>query len=134
MRAKVDGYLVYTRWRNLHKTHDMEVGAIGFHNKDNVKRIKVEKDTSIVKLLNKTKEVRFVVITAGFLLNIPQARFPDLAALQEERAAEFRADQKQERRKQIEQEKAAKKEQEREKELRSYSYVQCFYFHVVVIF
>jgi len=30
-----------------------------------------------------------------------ETRFPDLAALQEERAAEFRADQKQERRKVI---------------------------------
>lgn len=52
---------------------------------------------------------------------LKQERFPDLAALQEERAAEFRADQKQERRKQIEQEKAVKKEKERENELRSYT-------------
>lgn len=48
---------VYTRWRNLHKTRDMEVGAIGFHDRSKVKRIRVEKDNAIVNRINKTKEV-----------------------------------------------------------------------------
>lgn len=99
----------------------MEVGAIGFHDQTKVKRMKVEKDMSIVKVLNKTKEVGCAVSFERTLLYL-QERFPDLAALQEERAAEFRADQKQERRKQVEQEKAAKKEKEREKDMRSYKY------------
>ena len=49
--------LVYTRWRNLLKTASMEVGQVGFHDKTKVKRMKVEKDNSIVNRLNKTKEV-----------------------------------------------------------------------------
>lgn len=52
--------IVYTRWRNLHKTNDMEVGAIGFHDRTKVKRMKVEKDNTIVNRINKTKEVLFV--------------------------------------------------------------------------
>lgn len=54
-------WIVYTRWRNLHKTSDMDVGAIGFHDKSKVKRMKVEKDMSIVKVLNKTKQVSLFV-------------------------------------------------------------------------
>jgi hypothetical protein len=53
--------LVFTRWRNLKKTADMEVGAIGFHDSTKIKKIKVEKDNSIVNRLNKTKEVRFLL-------------------------------------------------------------------------
>lgn len=51
-------YAVYTRWRNLHKTNDMEVGAIGFHDRSKVKRMKVEKDNVVVNRINKTKEVQ----------------------------------------------------------------------------
>jgi hypothetical protein len=35
----------------------MEVGAIGFHDRTKVKRMKVEKDNTIVNKINKTKEV-----------------------------------------------------------------------------
>ena len=35
----------------------MEVGAIGFHDNSKVKRLKVEKDNSIWKQLNRTREV-----------------------------------------------------------------------------
>lgn len=96
--------VIYTRWRNLHKTADMDVGAIGFHNRANVKKMRVEKDQSIVNRINKTKEIRF----------------PDLAALQQERAAEFRAAQKQEKRSQIQREKEEKKERQIAADLRSY--------------
>ena len=74
-------YVVYTRWRNLNKTNDMEVGSIGYHDKTKVKRIKVEKDQTIVNKINKTKE----------------ERSPDLAALQQQRAEEIRSQQKQEK-------------------------------------
>ncbi len=36
----------------------MEAGAIGFHDKTKVKRMKVEKDSTIVRALNKTRQVR----------------------------------------------------------------------------
>jgi hypothetical protein len=97
--------VIFTRWRNLKKTSDMEVGAIGFHDRTKVKSMKVAKDNSIVNRLNKTKE----------------ERFPNLAQLQEERAAEFRAALKEERRSQLQSEKEAKKEREKQKEMRSYS-------------
>lgn len=97
--------VIYTRWRNLHKTSDMEVGAIGFHDPSKVREIRVTKENAIVNALNKTKETRF----------------PNLAELQEERAREFREEQKMIKRKQIQAEKDAKKERERQAQLRSYS-------------
>lgn len=97
--------VIYTRWRNLKKTSDMEVGAIGFHDRSKVKRIRVVKDNSIVNRINKTKD----------------ERFPNLQQLQEERAAEFRAVLKEERRSQLQLEKTARREREVAKELRSYS-------------
>ena len=69
---KKEVYVVYTRWRNLLKTADMEPGQVSFHDKNKVRRIKVTKDTSVVNKLNKTK----------------REEFPDLAALQEARALE----------------------------------------------
>lgn len=95
----------YTRWRNLRKTASMEVGAIGFHDESKVRRVRVEKCNAIVNRLNRTK----------------QERFPDLAAEQEQRAAEFRAQQKAQRRTQIAQEKEAKRKREEDAKLRSYS-------------
>jgi hypothetical protein len=51
-------YVVYTRWKNLKKTADMVDGQVGYHRPDNVKRMLVEKNTSIVKQLEKTREER----------------------------------------------------------------------------
>ena len=101
-------YVVYTRWRNLHKTNDMEIGAIGYHDRTKVKRIKVKKDQTIVNKINKTKE----------------ERSPDLAALQQQRAEEIRSQQKQEK-KQIQEtqritQKKERWEQEQAANLRSY--------------
>ena len=50
--------IVYTMWSNLHKTKDMQVGAIGFHktNAGAMKYYTVEKkDNAIVNRLNKNK-------------------------------------------------------------------------------
>lgn len=55
-------YEVYTRWRNLNKTSDMDVGAIGFHDQSKVKSIRVVKDNLIVNRLNKTKEVSLTLV------------------------------------------------------------------------
>ena len=68
----------YTRWRNLHKTADMVPGAIGFHDRTKVKKVRIEKDKSIVNMLDKTKT----------------EDHPDLAALQTERAREFQMEKK----------------------------------------
>ena len=83
----------------------MEVGAIGFHDKTKVKSLRIEKDNAIVKELNKTKETKF----------------PNLQELQEQRAAEHRAELKAERRNQLQTEKQAKREREEQAKLRSYS-------------
>ena len=57
IKAQVHSFEVYTRWRNLKKTADMDVGAIGFHDSSKVKKVRIEKDAVIVKQINKTKEV-----------------------------------------------------------------------------
>jgi hypothetical protein len=62
--------LVYTRWRNLKKTSDMEVGAIGFHDRTKVRNIRIEKDNAIVKELNKTKEVKPFIRSSYCLSNV----------------------------------------------------------------
>ena len=100
-----DVKVVYTRWRNLNKTSDMEVGAIGYHDKTKVRSIRVEKDNAIVKALNKTK----------------QELHPDLAELQQERAREFRVEQKEKRRQEILAEKEAEKQRRALDEQKRYS-------------
>lgn len=41
--------VVYTRWKNLKKTHSMVDGQVGFHRPENVRRIEVEKNGPIVR-------------------------------------------------------------------------------------
>lgn len=48
-------YVVYTRWKNLKKTNSMVDGQVGFHRPENVRRIEVEKNNSIVNALQKTR-------------------------------------------------------------------------------
>ena len=53
--------VVYTPWTNLKKTQGMDVGEIGFHNINAVKKLQVEKRINdIVNRLTKTKEEREV--------------------------------------------------------------------------
>ena len=122
---KKEVYVVYTRWRNLHKTADMQVGAIGYHDRSKVHRMKVEKNNSIVNALNRTKTVCYHVI--GMNISLPrhtahfyQERFPDLASLQQERAAIFRAEQKAKRREELAAEKQAQQERQEAAKLQSY--------------
>lgn len=82
----------------------MEVGAIGYHDRTKVKRLRVIKDNSIVNALNRTKE----------------ERFPNLAELQEARAAEFRAEQRQLKKEQMMKEKADRRDREEKSKLRSF--------------
>ena len=51
--------VVYTKWKNLHKTAAMVDGQVGFHRPAHVRRIPhVAKNTPIVKQLNKTRQER----------------------------------------------------------------------------
>ncbi|KAH8863146.1 Coiled-coil domain-containing protein [Schistosoma japonicum] len=52
-----DVVVVYTKWENLKKTNDMDVGQVSFHNNKAVYKIVVEKrNGDVIKRLNKTKE------------------------------------------------------------------------------
>lgn len=49
--------VVYTMWSNLKKTASMDVGQVGFHKENEVRKIKVAKRCNeIVNRLNKTKK------------------------------------------------------------------------------
>jgi hypothetical protein len=102
---KADVRVIYTRWRNLKKTHDMEVGAIGFHDKSKIKGLRVERDRDAVKKIEKTKTISF----------------PNLELLQEERAREFREEKKAARRGELQLEKEVAKEREVQKRQQSYA-------------
>ena len=52
-------YVVYTRWKNLKKTNEMVDGQVGFFRPDNVRRVRVEKNNSIVRQIEKSKEEKF---------------------------------------------------------------------------
>lgn len=97
--------VIYTKWRNLHKTASMEVGSIGFKDRSKLRRLTVEKHNPTVNDLNRTK----------------REEHPDLAALQEERAREFRAEQKRLKKQKEAQEKQAARKRAEEAELRSYT-------------
>ena len=97
-------WITYTPWSNLKKTSDMEVGAIGFHNKKNCHRIKVTKNNSIVNALNRTKE----------------EHHPDLYSLQKAREVEIQQEKKAEKKAQFEAEAATAREREEDAKLRRY--------------
>lgn len=82
----------------------MEIGAIGFHDRSKLKSLRIQKDTAIVKELNKTKVTEF----------------PNLQELQEQRASEYRAELKAQKRESIAEEKQKRKENEEKSRLRSY--------------
>ncbi|CAG8444991.1 8387_t:CDS:2 [Ambispora gerdemannii] len=51
--------VVYTPWKNLMKTGEMDVGQVSFRDHSLVKKITVEKDNQIVRRLEKTKKESF---------------------------------------------------------------------------
>lgn len=97
-------YVVYTRWKNLKKTASMVDGQVGFHRPDNVRRIQVEKNNSIVRQIEKTKI----------------EKYPDLFKEQQDRLKEIQQEQKQQRIKEINAKKEAERQAKAEKEARSY--------------
>ena len=70
-------------------------GQIGFHHPQNVRRKQVEKNPSIVKSLNKTKEERYP--------NLAQEQQDRLAEIQAQMEAQRRAEEKQKRMQAMEQ-------------------------------
>lgn len=97
-------YVVYTRWKNLKKTSGMVDGQVGFNNPQNVRRREVEKNPTIVRALNKTKE----------------ERHPNLAQEQQDRLAEIQASQKADRRAQEKQKRIQAMEEKKRAEEMSY--------------
>jgi len=101
---KSEVYVVYTRWKNLKKTSQMVDGQVGFHRPENVRRTKVEKNNTIVRQIEKSKE----------------ERHPDLYAEQQERLRKIQQ-QKKEQYKIAQKKKQLKKiEADQEREARSY--------------
>eukprot|EP00611_Tribonema_gayanum_P013501 TRINITY_DN2448_c0_g1_i1.p1 TRINITY_DN2448_c0_g1~~TRINITY_DN2448_c0_g1_i1.p1 ORF type:complete len:217 (-),score=67.47 TRINITY_DN2448_c0_g1_i1:117-767(-) len=101
---KRDVEVVYTRWMNLRKSNSMEAGQVGFKDESKVHKVRVEKNNGIVNALNRSKT----------------EASPDLQALQEERAAEIRREQKAVRKQQEQAEKIARRQAEEDKRMRSY--------------
>ncbi len=99
--------VIYTPWSNLHKTADMEVGAIGFHDRKLVTRMKASKEGPIVNRLNKTK----------------REEHPDLQALQQAYARSQIALAKEEKKERIRREEAERAAAEAHKRLTSYDTV-----------
>lgn len=97
-------YVIYTRWKNLKKTNDMVEGQVSYHRPENVKRIKAEKNNTIVNKLNKTKV----------------EKYPDLYKLQQDRQREIIFDKKETQRAKEKLEKSRKLEQKKRKEELSY--------------
>jgi hypothetical protein len=97
-------YVVYTRWKNLKKTSSMVDGQVGFHRPENVRRVEVEKNNSIVRQLEKTKE----------------ERHPDLYKEQQDREREIVEEQKATRRAEIKAQKLAEMDAKKRAEELSY--------------
>ena len=103
-KKKASISIIWTPWSNLNKTNDMEVGAIGFHDKNNVKKKRIEKDNSIVNKLNKTKE----------------ESHPDLKELQDARKKQTQLKNKANKKVLILKEKEEKERNQEKKKLQSY--------------
>ena len=103
-KKKASISIIWTPWSNLNKTNDMEVGAIGFHDKNNVKKKRIVKDNSIVNKLNKTKE----------------ESHPDLKELQDARKKQTQLKHKANKKVLILKEKEEKERNQEKKKLQSY--------------
>jgi len=101
---KTSVYVVYTRWKNLKKTASMVEGQVGYHRPENVRRMSVEKNNSIVNALNKTKT----------------ELYPDLYQQQQDRQREMQMAKKQARREEEKLRKEQELKQKQIKEERSY--------------
>ena len=87
----------------------MVAGAVSFHDRLKVKRVKIEKNNSMVNKINKTKT----------------ESFPNLAELQQQRAHEYMSEQKEVRRKQYETDKMAEKTAKQQRKIYMLLYALC---------
>ncbi|GKY94733.1 hypothetical protein MPSEU_000438700 [Mayamaea pseudoterrestris] len=101
-------YVVYTRWKNLKKTSDMVEGQVSYHRPDNVRRIAVEKNNTIVRQIEKTRK----------------ELYPDLAKEQSDRLHEIQRGKKQEYKRAAKEKQVAVMQARQEKEARSYDRIQ----------
>ncbi|KAL3928666.1 MAG: hypothetical protein SGBAC_012548 [Bacillariaceae sp.] len=101
---KASVYIVYTRWKNLKKTSGMVEGQVTYHRPDNVRRLKVEKNTPIVKQLEKTRK----------------ELYPDLEAEQARRQHEIQRQKKNEYKRLASEKQQRRLEAQKDKEMRSY--------------
>jgi len=99
--------VIYTPWSNLHKTHDMDVGAIGFHDRKLVVRTHANKEGPLVNKLNKTKV----------------EEFPDLHGAQQAYARKNIVIAREEKKDRIAREKAERVAADEKKRLESYDNV-----------
>jgi hypothetical protein len=97
-------YVVYTRWKNLKKTATMVDGQVGYHRPENVKRVEVEKNSHIVKQLEKSRE----------------ERHPDLWKEKEDHLRELQLQKKEQLKAEAKAKKQAAEEARKLKELLSY--------------
>jgi len=105
--------IVYTRWKNLHKTSNVP-GQVGFHRPQNKQFMTVEKNNHIVKALNKTKTEILNPDLRGQQLAREKETIRDQKLLKQQKAAEERAKEKQRQQKRWE---AKQKEAERERDI-----------------
>ncbi|XP_052132340.1 coiled-coil domain-containing protein 25-like [Frankliniella occidentalis] len=98
--------VVYTMWSNLRKTPEMDVGQVGFHSDKEVRKLRISKNSVIVKRLEKTREVD------------PQ---PDLRNQREERDRNEREGKKKQQREEMTKRKEEERRRKEEAEMKSYS-------------
>lgn len=97
-------YVVYTRWQNLKKTADMVEGQVGYHRPQNVRRAKVEKNSAIVRQLEKSR----------------REDYPELAKEQQQRLNEIQQTRKAQSKVQAKAKQMEELKRRQEKEERSY--------------
>ena len=97
--------VIYTPWANLNKTSDMTDGAIGFHDRKKVTRVKIGKNNPIVNALNRSK----------------REETPDLYQIQADFAAAEVARGKERKKEFIKTQEAEKQAREEEAKLHSYA-------------
>mmetsp|Transcript_30830 Transcript_30830/g.72703 ORF Transcript_30830/g.72703 Transcript_30830/m.72703 type:complete len:233 (-) Transcript_30830:520-1218(-) len=100
--------VVYTRWKNLKKTHGMADGQVGYHRPDNVRRIRVKKDNFRVKKLEKARTEQLDRVEET------------LSKSQERRLKEIQRQKKEHNRQEQKAKKKAYLEQQAEKHMTSY--------------
>lgn len=114
--------VVYTMWANLKKTPSMEVGQVGFHKDNEVRKIKVAKRINeIINRLEKTRREEFPGKNDSIIKKNNDGGVLDFRGEREKRDRLEKEDKKKLLREQQAREKELEKKRKEEAELRSYS-------------